>query len=199
MTGPRVQPHCDVCGRELTGRQRTTCSHACQVARSRGQKRGALRETKSCAYCEAEFRPRRSDARYCDACRRTRPWRRTAGAPHETHTALAGPALVDWLETKAPDWRGRLNGQRRTVERWRGGETTPSLWRVDAVFTALGLTTLDLAELPREAWTGEAVKAPEPQYTCAKCREPMIEAARECGFCREEAEARDDNPLAVAA
>ena len=189
---------CAVCGKSLEGRDRRAkvCSHACAVAKSRGQRRGGLCPERACFHCGERFIPRRTDAIYCGGCRRTEPWR--TAPPHEIRESLDGPALVSWLEGQAPDFRARLNGELRTVQRWGRGETRPTVWAVDTVLTALGLAGLELAEIPSHLWVQGDRRAKRAKHTCQKCGEQMREPGSDglCGFCAEELR---DLDLAVAA
>lgn len=154
MTAPVVTASaalrpCEVCGNSLEGRrpQTRTCSDKCRVAKCRGEK---PRGPRPCAHCGEEFAPKRSDAKYCPECRRSEPWRRSVPAtPKWAYCeCLDGRALAAWIEDHVTDLGAQLNGQTRTVQRWRNGASA-RIWTVDEVLTALGR---HLSELPDEVW-----------------------------------------------
>ncbi len=189
---------CEACGESLQDRdpRARVCSHACAVAKLRGQKRGALRNPHLCHHCGERFTPRRSDALYCDGCRRTEPWRRAA--PHEICDLLDGPALVRWLKGRFPDFRARLNGELRTVQRWAAGETRATVWALDTVLTALGSPEVGFAGIPSHLWIEDERRAKRAKHICSRCAEHLRRAEPMCGFCIEELRDQDE-PLAVAA
>lgn len=188
---------CEVCGESLEGRdpRAKVCSHRCAVAKSRGRKRGALRSERRCFHCGEGFTPRRSDAVFCDECRRTEPWR--TASPHETCGLLRGPEFVAWLEEKVPGYRSRLNGEVRTLQRWQAGETAATIWGLDSVLVALGM---ELKEVPADLWRDRQPVKP-PKHTCLKCGEHLREPSADdvCGFCAEEERDDHEGALAVAA